>query len=262
MTARRWMLVGAAAVLLLAVILIMLVLFAPGSRGIRGSFAKQAEATNLELDVRFSYDPSLLTPAPFDSRAEYPLRLDGEHFSFYGKRIRGLGKFLVKEPAPLLYDFVGSQHMESFEQWFGLELMEEPVYEDAQLGGHLGLHQLYIYRRTEKSKGWPIYFPDCVTAAGVDEDPEDNQTVSGRLAADSGADIAYIEGWALFSPNDLFFFQAVSPAKLTEEQRQACLDIMDSMQFDVLLSPSPAAESDQPAPPATENGTENGQSGN
>jgi len=247
MTPRRILLLAIAALLLLGVIVVALAVLRPGGAGRRASQAVLAEATNLALDVRYTYNPALLTPAPFDNRAEYPLRLDGADFSFYGKRIRGLGKMLVKDPAPLLFDFVGSQHMESFELWFGLELVSEPVYEDAQINGRLGLHQSYVYRRTAESRGWPTYFPASVTKADSAADAADSAALKDRLAAKQGAEIAYVEGWALFTDNDLFFFQAVSPAELTTEQRQACLDVLNSMQFDVLLAPPGSDTEDNPS---------------
>lgn len=250
MALRRALLVAAALLLLLVVVVVVFLLVSPGGTGLRLRQAKLVEGTNLALDVRYSYDPSVFTPAPFVSRAEYPLRLDARTFSFYGKRIRGLGKMLVKDPAPLLYDFVGSQHMESFELWFGLELVEDPLYEDAQIRGKLGLHQRYIYRRTAQSRGWPNYFPECVTTAGGNSSADSGDSVADRLAANRGTEYAFVEGWALFTDDDLFFFQAVSPEELTEVQRQACLDVLNSMQFDVLLAPpEPAGDSEDLNPP-------------
>jgi hypothetical protein len=78
--------------------------------------------------------------------------------------------------------------------------------------------------------------------------------VADRLAAKSGTEYAYVEGWALFTANDLFFFQAVSPEELTADQRQACLDVLNSLQFDVLLTPPEPVEGDRPSPqPQVEN---------
>jgi len=250
MATRRILLLGIAAVLLLGLVAVTLVLVLPGRSNRSSRSAKPVEATNLALDVRYSYNPSVFTPAPFNGRAEYPLRLDGAKFSFYGKRIRGLGKMLVKDPAPLLYDFVGSQHMESFELWFGLEQVQEPVYEDAKINGRLGLHQRFIYRRTPESRGWPTYFPASVTKADTKSGSAKNAPLEERLATKQGANIAYVEGWALFTDNDLFFFQAVSPEELTAEERQACLDVLNSMEFDVLLAPADTGADD--GPPAEE----------
>jgi len=258
MAPRRILLLAAATVLLMGVILVVALVFTRVGPGLHLRKVKPLEGTNLALDVRYSYDPSLLTPAPFISRAEYPLRLDGQDFSFYGKRIRGLGKMLVKDPAPLLYDFVGSQHMESFEEWFGLELVQDPLYEDAEIQGKLGLHQQYIYRRTAHSRGWPTYFPDCVTGGGSGAAADNaGDSLSGRLAANRGSEYAYVEGWALFTADDLFFFQAVSPEELTDAERQACLDVLNSMQFDVLLAtPEAPAEGELPPPPPAEEGAD------
>jgi len=234
----RTVLLAAAAVLLLLVLVCVFLLSPLNPAVKRAQAARLAEGTNLGLDVRFTYNADLLAPAPFDSRAEYPLRLDGETFSFYGKRIRGLGTMLARDPAPLLYDFVGSQHVESFEQWFGLKQVGEPLYEDATIGGRLGLHQQLVYQRTAESRGWPSYFPKAVTEQGGRDAPADAAKVVDRLAVQSGAEVAYIEGWVLFTESDLFFFQAISPRSLTGVERQACTDLLDSMEFDVLLGPS------------------------
>jgi hypothetical protein len=177
-------------------------------------------ATNPALDLRYSYDSAILTPAPYDARAEYPLRLDGQGFSFYGKRIRGAGKMLTKDPGGILYDFVGSTHLESFVQYYKLEPVGEALYEDVQLGGKLGLHQAQQYNATAESQ-WPYYFP-------------------AEFTADPIPATCYVEGWAVFTSEDLFFFQTVSTAPLNENQRQACQQVMDGLQFNAVLGTSTA----------------------
>jgi hypothetical protein len=240
---------SAGALLVLAVAAAVLVWRAELTAG--GSRQQElVAATNLTLDVRFGYDPSVFTAVSHDSRAEYPLRLDAEGWSFYGKRIRGLGRMLAKDPAPLLYDFVGSQHLESLERYYRLVPTGEPAYEDVIVNGRLGLHQSLIYRRTGKSRGWPSYFPRSVTGeppmAELQSIKEYRQrSIESQLAISGGAETAHIEGWALFTANDLFFFLAVSPAPLATEQRAACMAVLDSMRFDALLGPVPTAEAEQ-----------------
>lgn len=258
MTGRRTLLIAAAALLLAVVVVAAFVLLRAPAGETRQPPPDPVTGTNLALDVRLIYDAHVFIPAPFDDRAEYPLRLDADGFSFYGKRIRGLGRMLTKDPAPLLYDFVGSQHVESFEQWFGLEPVGEPLYEDATIGGALGLHQQLTYRKTAKSRGWPSYFPPAVVAPrGEQAEAEPDGSYAGGMARSTGVDVAWIEGWALFTANDLFFFQAISAQPLTEEQRGACTAMLDSMEFDVLLAPpeQPAEEPVDEAvdePPAVE----------
>lgn len=247
MTRGQAILIGSAGVLLVitvaAAILVWRAEFATGS-------SRQQElvvATNLTLDIRFGFDPSVFAAPSHDPRAEYPLRLDAEGWSFYGKRIGGLGRLLAKDPAPLLYDFVGSQHMENLERYYGLVPVGEPVYADVKIGGRLGLHQQLIYRRTAESRGWPSYFPRSVTGGRPTAEFQSieeyrQRSIESQLAINGGAETAYIEGWALFTENDLFFFMAVSPAELTAGQRTACMDVLDSMRFDVLLAPPPAEE--------------------
>ena len=185
-----------------------------------------ATASNPALDVRFSYDSGRFRPAPYDPRAEYPLQLDGDGFSFYGKRIRGAGALLAKDPGGMLYDFVGSEHLESFVQYYNLIPAGEPLYEDAEIAGRLGLHQQAQYDFGRDSL-WPYYFP-----AQFQETPPPAS--------------AFIEGWAVFTEQDLFFFQAVGVKPLTPEQRVACQQVMDSLQFNAVLGGAePAAE--QPA---------------
>lgn len=194
-------------------------------------------ATNLALDLRYTYDANVLAPAPYDERAEFPLQLDGAGFSFYGKRLRGLGDLLQKDPAeapeekltlgPLLYDLIGSMHAAAFEDWYKLELVGEPDHEDATIGGRLALHQRLTYRITADSPGWPPYFPAVFAAeeeaAGEDAAPRE----------------AYIEGWALFTESDLFFFYAVAAEPFTVERRALCTALLDSLEFDAVLGRQP-----------------------
>lgn len=180
--------------------------------------AQLLSATNPALDVRYEYDAGVFSPADYDAKAEYPLHLRGDGFDFHGKRIRGVGRMLAQDPGGMLYDFVGVEHMESLEQYYKLRLVGDPVYEDAQIAGRLGLHQQYRFEATADSR-WPQYFP-----------PE--------YQLKNPPDTAYVEGWAVFTSEDLFFFQAVSVDPLTPEQRKACMDVMDSMQFGAVLGGS------------------------
>ena len=248
MPRRNPLLLIAAVVLLLTVLVLVLIAAHNGLLPLGNRTAGQYDSTNLALDVRYTYTPEQLTPAPFDDRAEYPLRLDGTGWSFYGKRIQGLGSMLGKAPGALLYDFVGSQHVEDFERFYGLEPVETPVYEDAQIRGELALHQVLVYRRTDRSRGWPVYFPASVL--GEDYAPQPRSIAEARsgkgigdlLAVDQGRDTAYLEGWAFFANGDLFLFQAVSAKPLTADQRRTCLEVMESLDFDVLIGGSHSPE--------------------
>jgi hypothetical protein len=170
--------------------------------------------------VRFTYDASVFKPAPYDGRAEFPLRLDADTFSFYGKRIRGIGKLLARDPGPLLYDFVGTQHEDVF-TYYRLEPVGEPRYEDADLGGELGLHTTATYRQADPSIGLPPYFPEAV---------KEQSEIT-------------VEGWAAFSDADLFYFYVVSAGPLGSRERAACEAVIDTMRFNALAADElPAAE--------------------
>ncbi len=226
-----------AGILLLLLLGALFMLLRPGgSGGGRRQHGKLASGSNLALDLRYSYDPLMLRPADYDGTAEFPLQLDGADFGFYGKRIRGAGKILAKEPGPVLYDFVGSQHSEVFEFWYKLEPLAEPAYEDCELQGRLGLHQKLAYKLGPDSPGWPRYFPDSLRGA-LQEDG----------SRSGGGDTAYIEGWALFGTEDLYFFYAVAPRELTGDERAALVAMINGMQFNALGadSASPPAADDK-----------------
>jgi hypothetical protein len=227
---RRPLLFGAAGLLLALLVLAVVWLLRSGSEGGGYRISHAQTASNPALDVRFTYDGAALTLADFDPAAEFALRLDGADWSFYGKRIQGLGAMLGKDPAPMLYDFVGSQHNDVFESWYGLKPVGEPLYEDVKLGGKLGLHTRHAYALASGSRGWPEYFPASVTGK------------SGGKTAQQ----ASVEGWALFTAEDLFFFYAVAPQPLTERQLELCEAIIRSMQFGAVLG---AGSSDAPTVP-------------
>ena len=242
---------GALLVLLLAAVAWLLGQGSGG--GLAGGL--RASGTNPALDVRYRYNPRLLKPAPYDANAEFPLQLDGASFSFYAKRLRGAGTMLGDKPAqPMLYDFVGSQQNEVFEYWYELKPEGKPLYEDARLQGKLALHTLTAYKRTPESRGWPAYFPASVTgdveagnAADITEpapvkgegdeilDEQTEEQVVRNIAKSGGADKAFVESWALFTKNDLFYFYAVSPEELSHSERDAVIDVINSMQFDAVL---------------------------
>jgi hypothetical protein len=218
---------GSAALLLLAALAWLML---QGSGGVGGG--PRATATNPALDARYTYDSAVFTPAPYDPNAEYPLRLDAEDFSFYGKRIRGLGTMLGKDPGSLLYDFVGSEHNAEYETWYRLKPVEPPVYEDTQLQRGLALHSRLAFERTADSRPWPAWFPAQYQSAS---------TAPPR---------AYIESWALFTDRDLWFFTVVSPEPLTARQRGLSESVINNAKFDALLggaTPQPDAPAD-PAP--------------
>jgi hypothetical protein len=164
-----------------------------------------------------------------------------------------------KAPAPMLYDFVASQADEMFSYWYGLELEGKQQYEDARVHGTLAVHTSSVFKKTAKSRGWPPYFPPAVTGEPTAEErvlnvPLEIPEPSGEgpivteqsqdefmreIAAQGGVDKAYIEGWALYTKQDLFFFYAVAPRPLTAAERNAALAVMNSLQFDALLGGAP-----------------------
>jgi len=241
-----YLLYTAVALVIVLAIAVVWLLTSEVSRGGRPVQVELRTGTCPGLDLRYSYNPAVFTPAPYDGHAEFPLRLDAEGFSFYGKRIRGIGKMLEREPASLLYDFVGSQDAEVFEKYYGLKRTQE-VYEDAQIEGKLGLHTKLAFEYTADSTGWPKYFPEHVK--------------SGKEA--------HLEGWVLFSAEDLFYFYAVAAKPLTEAERAACTQVLDTLEFNALTgsvgqeqqpeSPGaqpPTAEGQQPQTPEPEAGAE------
>ncbi len=256
MSGRRTGLLLAAGVLALGLIgaLLWLLLAGGGRRGPSVS-GPSAQATNPALNVRFSYSTRHFTLAPYNGRAEFPLRLDAvaldgvSPFGLYGKRLGGLGRMLGQDPAPMLYDFAGAQSDAMFIDNYGLKPLHDPRYEDAKIGGKLALHQQLSFSR-EASAPWPVFFPPALQSATE----------------------AYIEGWTLFTADDLFYFYAVSAKPLEDGPRHACLGVLNSLEFNAVQSatargapdagPTPEAAppapqssaTPDPAPPATEPG--------
>ncbi len=177
------------------------------------------EATNLALDVRYTYDPTVFTPAPFDSRAEYPFWLDAGEWGLYGKRIRGIGALLTRDPGPMLYDFVGSQNVNVYDETYMLERTDE-VYEDAYLNDRLILHCKLAYKKTPETPGWPAYFPESVML---------------------GQEV-HLLGWVFFSDKDLFYFYAISPQPVSEEHKLACHHVLESLEFEAVVGQTETEE--------------------
>lgn len=232
---RRTALLAAAGVLLLLLLgaLAWVLLAGGGRRGPRIGGAP-AQAANPALNVRFTYSTRYFSLAPYNGRAEFPLRLDAiaqdgaSPFTLFGKRLGGLGRMLGKDPAPMLYDFAGQQSDSMFSDNFGLQPLQEPRYEDAEIGGKLALHQVLSYRRAGDAP-WPEFFPPVMQSASE----------------------AYIEGWTLFTADDLFYFYAIGPAPLEPVQRSACLGVLNSLKFNAVQGEPPApAQPDVPPPPA------------
>lgn len=220
-----------ALVVILAVAVIWLLTAEIGGGG-PGGRTDLRTGTIPALDLRYGYDQAVFTPAPYDGRAEFPLRLDAAGFSFYGKRIRGAGLLLEQTPQSQLYDFVGTEDAEVFETYYGLKRTFEK-YEDARIGGKLALHTRLTFEYTELSVGWPSYFPDNVKAGKT----------------------AHLEGWALFSAEDLFYFYAVASQPLTDGQRAACTEVLNSLEFNALLGGG-EPQTEQRAPEQTERAPE------
>ena len=167
--------------------------------------------TNPAMNIRYSYNPQVFTQAPYDERREYPLQLDAQGWSLHGKRLAGLGIMLEGAPAPMLYDFVASQHAEMYEDWYKLErVMEE--YEDARIQGRLAVHCRWRYNRTAETTELPYYLPDSVR----------------------NGDVLETEGWALFTKEDLFFFYTFSAEQLTDGQRSEVISVLESISFNAL----------------------------
>ena len=264
----KW-LYGVAGALLLLLVLALVWLLSHG--GLTRMTAPHMSGTNPALNVRYRYDSSQLKPGPYVSNAEFPLQLNGDGWSFYAKRLGGLGD-LVAKTGPMLYDFVGSQQNDVFEDWYKLALEGKPTYEDARLQGQLGLHTMSIYDRTPESPGWPAYFPAAVTGTAASEpaadippkagkapvlDPQTQNQIMRDISKNGGVNKAYVESWAMFTKHDLFYFYAISAAPLTRVQRQAALDVINSMQFDAVLgATAPAAQGSvlQQVPPAQKPG--------
>src|SRR5438876_1098946 len=76
-----------------------------------------ASAANPGLEVRYRYDAKVFKPAPYDARSEFPLRLDAADWSFYGKRMRGLGTMLAKDPQPVLYNYIMGTYLSSYQEF-------------------------------------------------------------------------------------------------------------------------------------------------
>jgi len=235
---RRMMVIVALALAVVLVALVAWIISAGISHSELGGSGNLATATNPALDVRYSYDPAVFTPAPYDERGEYPLQLDAESWSLHGKRIAGLGRALGQAPAPIVYDFVASQHAEMYEDWYKLERTREE-YEDATIQGRLAVHCSWTYQRTPESGILPPYMPQAVRESEVIES----------------------EGWALFTDRDLFFFYTFGTKPLTDDLRAAVLQVLESMQFNVLGTlPGPAhiprgsrgeADGDEPGVPGS-----------
>ncbi|MCH7472848.1 hypothetical protein IIA79_07855 [bacterium] len=213
MTRRAALIATAAVMFLLLAAALVWILKQPGANPAAQHVSIPASGANPALDVRYTYDSAVLNPAPYNERAEFPLRLDSEGFSFYGKRIRGAGGMLARDPGPMLYDFVGQLQMDALLDYYRLELVEDPVYEDATIGGKLGLHQKLALRKVPSSRDWPLYFPQQIKKGTV----------------------AQVEGWVLFTEKDLFFFQAVSAEPLATAERQACIGLLNSLEFEAVL---------------------------
>lgn len=244
---RRGLLIGAAVILLALVLAVALTLFRSNQQTGWAQKTSLQSATNLALDIRFSYDPMMLTLVDTPQNADYPLRLDGDDWSFYSKRIRGIRHWLDNDAGSQFYDFVSYLNLENYESWYGLEAIGDILYEDTTIGGRLAVHQQLAYRRSRTSRGWPSFFPASVTlASSNDEDTSssaDAAVAGSSLVVSDGLETAYLEAWSLFSDNDLFFFQAVSPQRLTSEQRDGIQTFLDSIEFDVLLTPSDGSAS-------------------
>lgn len=239
---RRALLVSSAAILLAFALAVAVMLFRSNQQAGWAQKTSLQQATNLALDIRYYFDPTVLTLVDTPQNADYPLRLDGDDWSFYGKRIRGIRQWLDNDAGSQFYDFVSYLNLENYESWYGLKTVGDTLYEDTTIGSRLAVHQQLAYKRSSASRGWPSFFPDSVTDASsgnADKRSGGNPAdVDSSLVVSDGLETAYLEAWSLFSDNDLFFFQAVSPQRLTSEQQECVQTLLDSIEFDVLFAPS------------------------
>ncbi len=222
-------------ILLLVLVALMLAVLTPNARKAqRGPQKVMVTSTNLTLDIRYEYDTNLLVPVPSDPRAEFPLQLDGIDWGLYGKRIRGVGALLEVTPGPMLFDFVASQHTDTYENWYLFEMVEEH-YEDATIKDKLAVHCEWVFQRNADSKEWPGYFPEAVKSG--------NQV--------------QMESWAMFSNNDLFYFYTFSPSPIGEVKQAAVVEFLNSIEFGALLDsdkPRPSSENPEAGQAETDSG--------
>ena len=188
------------------------------------------KGSNPNLDVRFEYNPALLSIGPFVDNAEFPFLMEGEGWLLQGKRIRGMASLLHKQPVSALYDWLGVMQMEGLERYYDMKPAQDPLYEDWQVGERLAVHQHLVYAVSADKPSLPGYFPEAVLS---------NASLGSQI---------YIDGWVFFSEQDLFFFQAVSGARLTTEQLEACDEVLQSMQFNALLGGTGSAPEDEATP--------------
>ncbi len=221
----RKALIAVAGVLLVIFVALAVLVMKPTWQNVpKGPLALLVTGTNPTLDIRFEYDANILTPAPHDSRAEYPFQLDSNGWGLYGKRIRGGGAMLETAPGPMLYDFVASQHADTYVDWYKFEMLEEH-YEDVSISGRPAVHCTWVFEKTTDSRDWPSYFPDSVKP---------------------GSQVA-MQGWTVFSTNDLFFFYTFSPLPLGQAEQIAVVDLLNSIEYGALFgSDEPQVDSADP----------------
>jgi hypothetical protein len=228
--------------------------------------AGQLSASNPALELRYHYDPGIFHPAPYDPRAEFPLRLDAADWSFYGKRLQGLGTGLVDQPPPDVYSVVNDANTAVYREFYKLEQEGESEYQIVQLANLQALRQRLTLRLGPDSRGWPAYFPPSVRGdktyrltlpnpnadkafGGIPEVEQMKRKAAENTDPKTAPERAYIYGWALFNKQDLYFFQAISARPLDERELGDIEAMIGTMEYGALLAqPAPAA------PPATEPG--------
>jgi hypothetical protein len=250
------MLAGGAALLVLFGVALW-ILFQP-PRG-HAQTAKLLTATNPALDLRYSYDPDVFHPAPYDQHAEFPLRLDAKDWSFYGSRIQGAGDLLSKQPQPVVYSFIDNEYSSIFTDFYKLHPEGESHDQQVTLGGQQAVRQQLVFDLAPDSVGWPPYFPESVRGTsvarfldrtdpraekifgGIPEVEKEKKEIEERDAAQSKPKLAvsnkaYVYNWALFNKSDLFYFQAVSSRALDDDELADAERLIDSLEFDALLA--------------------------
>ena len=264
MQTRNMLIVGGAALLLLVAAALWILFQQP--RGVAKSL-RLLSAANPALDVRYHYDPSTFRPAPYDQHGEFPLRLDAKDWSFYGKRIKGAGELLVKQPQAVVYKFVNDAGNSVYTEFYKLVQEGETKSDAVELGGLPSQRESMVLALVDQSRGWPSYFPAAIV--GNQTNPMGRQDKRADKAFGDIPEVeqykhdhidnapehspaqtkAFVYSWAQFDKKDLFFFQAVSARPLTDAELQTAEAIIDSMEYDALLGAAGAPAAGEATPP-------------
>jgi hypothetical protein len=254
MSNRQLLLWGSGAFVLLLLAALWILLHPPNGRA---AMAGKLSASNPALNLRYNYNAAIFKPAPYDAHAEFPLRLDAEDWSFYGKRLGGMRDLLVKEPQPVVYRFINEASTSVYGEFYRLEIDGKDNMEDVRIGGVEAVRQQLRLQRTAKSLGWPRYFPYSITAgesaplivpqANAERTfdlPDDLPPPPAGKERRAPSTLAWAYSWALFHGSDLFLFQAIAPRELTAKELAQAEALINGLQFDALQQ-SPQTEASE-----------------